>query len=195
MWSEATSRFGRHLRENVSFAHGRIDGSIGEVARADLRWVPNLFARRVSVAPCWQGEYVMISCRCHDLLYIKLCAFAKVMHWARLNKWSLFACYLSQGYLRVIVPQVELVFRFSHLVVYFYQIWWECCKFDLVKSLLELHLDFRNFLRLLLLFCLEIEVVYVLRVKWLYPFWDNETLLEQLHLFILAVILRLVTRI
>ena len=52
VWSEATSRFGRHLGENVSFAHGRIDGSIGEVAWADLRWVPNLFARRVSVAPC-----------------------------------------------------------------------------------------------------------------------------------------------
>ena len=192
--TKPTCSLGRHFWEDVGFAHSWIDGSIGKVAWTYLRWVPNLSTRCV-FASRRQGVHDLVGCRSHNILYVKCGTLDKALHRALLHAVLIIVRSHSKWYLWVVMAQIKLILCFSHLIVYFFQIRWESCKFDFVEGLLELHLDFLYFVWLLFFFCLEIEVINVLRIKWLYPFRDNETLLEQLHLFILAVILCFMPRV
>ena len=63
---------------------------------------------------------------------------------------------------------------------------------NFVDGTLELKLDLLDFLWLLLLLCLKVEVVDVLGVKRLDPLGNDQALLQQLHFFILALIRALV---
>ena len=70
----------------------------------------------------------------------------------------------------------------------FHQVRRKLSSFNIFNWLFKLHLNFLDFLWLLFFLCLEVEVVDILWVKWLNPLGDDESLLEELHFFILLII-------
>ena len=81
------------------------------------------------------------------------------------------------------------------MFVDFNQIRRELSPLNIVDRSLELHLNFLNLLRLLFLLCLEVEIIYVLGVKGLYPFRNDQSLLQKLDLFVLSIVLSIITQI
>ena len=90
------------------------------------------------------------------------------------------------------MTQIQGVLCLLQVFVDFNQIRRELSPLDIVDCSLELHLNFLNLLRLLLLLCLEVEIVYVLGVKGFYPFRNDQSLLQKLDLLVLSIVLGIV---